>query len=740
MRRPSSLVCLRAAALGLPILVACGTSNTPPSNEGPDMSGGTGSSAHSPSTRVVGSTSTFTSTFRLADGGLGTSTGTTVVSVTTTLSASSSGSTSGSTASNDMADGGGSDAGDAGSVRMCLVAGTNVVADFEDKKAVDAPPTFNGPWAAFASSGTATAIVGATTEPSPPGPTCNKYSLHGVIGGPIPKTESNGNSGYGEVRGDFNADDQGPTGMKYPLPHDISTYQGVSFDVSPGTGTTKYPITLEMIGEESSPASVGGTAATNQVDQYNHRGFLIKSLSSGWQTITVPFSLLIPHWLPSPGASGCGTSGPCEAPMFNPKNALGMQFATNPDQTANGSFDIMIDNVTLLTDASAALTPPGMTMPTWANGSKTWSCTLPTGSTGIKADGKYLLWAYANWKSTFVKGNAGSSRYVFSPEINGGSVVSEGIGYGMLLAVYFNDQSLLNDLWSFWSSHESNGTHLMNWRWDSTGSNNTGSGSASDADEDAAFALYEAGKRWGGSYASTSASVVSDIWSHDMDQTALLPLGGNQGYSATSAKNPSYFAPGYYRIFATIDTAHATQWNNAAAAVYTAINKLVSNVSSQGLIPAWVNSGFTAASMNNASTDVDYQYDSHRIPWRVGLDYCWNKTTAATSFLDANSGFFNGIVGTNGIGRVMDMYTPSGGTVANTAPNSLSIVGAAGAGALHSATYNGLANQAWQLVLDGLNRATLDANATNGTSGYSYYNATIGLMTALTMSGNFYPM
>ena len=37
-----------------------------------------------------------------------------------------------------------------------------------------------------------------------------------------------------------------------------------------------------------------------------------------------------------------------------------------------------------------------------------------------------------------------------------------------------------------------------------------------------------------------------------------------------------------------------------------------------------------------------YQYDSHRIPWRIGLDYCWNGTAAAKTYLDKISGFFSG--------------------------------------------------------------------------------------------------
>ena len=39
---------------------------------------------------------------------------------------------------------------------------------------------------------------------------------------------------------------------------------------------------------------------------------------------------------------------------------------------------------------------------------------------------------------------------------------------------------------------------------------------------------------------------------------------------------------------------------------------------------------------------MNYQYDSHRIPWRIGLDYCWNGTAAAKTYLDKISRVLRG--------------------------------------------------------------------------------------------------
>ncbi len=52
---------------------------------------------------------------------------------------------------------------------------------------------------------------------------------------------------------------------------------------------------------------------------------------------------------------------------------------------------------------------------------------------------------------------------------------------------------------------------------------------------------------------------------------------------------------------------------------------------------------------NGAATDIDYQYDSHRIPMRIGMDYCFNSTDAAKTYTTKNTAFFASAAA-NGIG------------------------------------------------------------------------------------------
>jgi len=92
-----------------------------------------------------------------------------------------------------------------------------------------------------------------------------------------------------------------------------------------------------------------------------------------------------------------------------------------------------------------------------------------------------------------------------------------------------------------------------------------------------------------------------------------------------------------------------------------------------------------------------------------------------------------------GTGRVFDIYELSGMETSNAAVNSGSAIGTAAAGAMGT-TQTAFLNDGYQLVLDLLNRGEIGdrlATSMNVKSGYSYFNATVGLLMLLTMSGAF---
>src|SRR6185437_2636406 len=109
----------------------------------------------------------------------------------------------------------------------------------------------------------------------------------------------------------------------------------------------------------------------------------------------------------------------------------------------------------------------------------------PTGTYGASTDAAN---AYNYWKTTYVVScTGGQYRVLFD---DGTSTVSEGIGYGMLLAAYAGDKTLFDGLWAYYKAN-ADASGLMNWEIGGcTGA--SGTNSSTDADEDAAMALLVA--------------------------------------------------------------------------------------------------------------------------------------------------------------------------------------------------------------------------------------------------------
>jgi endo-1,4-beta-D-glucanase Y len=264
-------------------------------------------------------------------------------------------------------------------------------------------------------------------------------------------------------------------------------------------------------------------------------------------------------------------------------------------------------------------------------------------------------------------------------------------------------------------------------------------GSASDADTDAAFALVMAARQWGGSYGADATALIGAIKEAEVDTTAPYLRGGsNYRGAGLTRTNPSYFSPAFYRVFA--QHTGDTSWNTLANNVYNLLGS-ISNAGGvqNGLVPAWCNSSCTGPESNGASTDNLYQYDSHRTPWRIGMDYCWYGTAAAQSYLMKVIPFFANTAGGNGVGRIFDLYDPTNSREASgAAVNSASLIGMAASGAMFNAsTYRAFLDDGYQLVFDLLNRGTLAELGDGTKSAYSYFNATVGMMALLTMTGEF---
>jgi hypothetical protein len=139
-----------------------------------------------------------------------------------------------------------------------------------------------------------------------------------------------------------------------------------------------------------------------------------------------------------------------------------------------------------------------------------------------------------------------------------------------------------------------------------------------------------------------------------------------------------------------------------------------------------------------------YQYDSHRTPWRIGLDQCWNSDANAKIYLNKIVGFFAAATANAGLSSLGDVYTAAGTRNDDSIYNSMSLVGCAGVGAMGSGAAGAASfrDRAWQYLLEGQYTANpaFKVGGTGWLPMYTCRNATVGLLAMLTMSGNFYVM
>ena len=99
----------------------------------------------------------------------------------------------------------------------------------------------------------------------------------------------------------------------------------------------------------------------------------------------------------------------------------------------------------------------------------------PHGNVIEYADVSMIKDHYNKWKKAWYNSNNG---WIYAPE-GTGSTVSEAIAYGMLIAVYMDDQTMFDKVYGVWTSNGGNGGG-MNWRIGDGG----GSGSATDGSTD----------------------------------------------------------------------------------------------------------------------------------------------------------------------------------------------------------------------------------------------------------------
>ncbi len=344
--------------------------------------------------------------------------------------------------------------------------------------------------------------------------------------------------------------------------------------------------------------------------------------------------------------------------------------------------------------------------------------------------------ALARWREEIVTSEGARgflrARRPDTPDGQANSTVSEGIAYGMIIAVMVDDQPLFDNFWQY-ALEFSNSRGLMSWYVAPDGGAALGSGAATDADEDMAYALVMAARQWGGrgslreTYLSYARRHIDLIYELEVDhgQWPDMLLPGDE-WRGQNVFNPSYFAPQQYRIFAEVSGNQGWQRviERGYAVVEASLNERNQN-RDNGLVPAWCDAaGTPVEAFPGAMTN--YQYDSARLPFRIAQDFADSEDPRARRYLARVSAFFAGI----GADAIVDGYTLAGAPAPDPRaqqpnPGSAVFVGSAAVGAMHDRRYQPFIDVAYARVRSG----ELLARS-------RYYNHSWTVLSLLMLSGN----
>ena len=234
-----------------------------------------------------------------------------------------------------------------------------------------------------------------------------------------------------------------------------------------------------------------------------------------------------------------------------------------------------------------------------------------------------------------------------------GDAVSEGVGYGMLVALYADDQATFNKIWDTANSVMWGGCYY-NWQMAPSGKI-SGTGAASDAEEDVALALIFADKlvsagkwtpytstKFGYDYKTHAQKILDCMWdTKQIVGDGILAPGA--GWGGNSFVNPGYFSPAWYKIFENFDS-NGSRWKGVVDKSYDIISK--SPGYSMGMVPDWMTPsggwvGSAGLGYNAYFESRAFFKDAIRILWRVAIDAIWFDEERAKTFLKNALTFIN---------------------------------------------------------------------------------------------------
>ncbi len=229
---------------------------------------------------------------------------------------------------------------------------------------------------------------------------------------------------------------------------------------------------------------------------------------------------------------------------------------------------------------------------------------------------------------------------------------TEGMSYGMMIAVQFGEKDIFDRLWR-WSKrymqHQSGPREgYFAWSCKTDGTQNA-QGAASDGELYFITALIFASNRWGNdtgiNYKAEAQRILRCTMPREIESDPNMPAFGRQqgprmsylidptthlitftpdGFG-NSFTDPSYHIPAFYEVWARwADDGNAQLWNDCAAKSRAYLHKATHPQT--GLNPDMSN--FDGSLMKGwggrRNGSSNFRYDSWRVPMNITLDYEWS--------------------------------------------------------------------------------------------------------------------
>ena len=224
-----------------------------------------------------------------------------------------------------------------------------------------------------------------------------------------------------------------------------------------------------------------------------------------------------------------------------------------------------------------------------------------SGHTQAETDAKITAgWAQlfnpSGANTIYFNGPGADESYV--EDIGNGDVRSEGMSYGMMIAVQLDKRTEFDRLWTWVKNHMAQGTGQICWQNHTDGSKMSGGG-APDGEEYFATALIFASKRWGNTgkhnYANEAQWILNSLRTTYFNSSYHIV----QFVAGSGNTDGSYILPAFYQTWACFDTANASYWNSAITAGRTFFHNAID---SNGVIGD--QSSFTGQTTKAAGPDT----------------------------------------------------------------------------------------------------------------------------------------